>query len=122
MQLEGSVIFVKDLERMAAFYGGMLGLQPIEETRTNLWIQFNTGMSTLSLHAIPPEIASGIEISSPARIRELNPIKLVFATDNVESERRRLEQSGVRVILRPWGNCDVVDPEGNVFQIRAHGE
>lgn len=117
MQLQGAVLFVKDLARMAGFYEQMLGLKSIDDTRTESWIQFEAGQSILSLHAIPAEIASGIEIASPPKARESSPTKLVFVVEDVESESRRLKALGVPILLRPWGNCDALDPEGNVFQI-----
>ena len=36
---------------------------------------------------------------------------------DVAAERRRLEALGVRLLVRPWGACDVVDPEGNVIRL-----
>jgi len=39
----------------------------------------------------------------------------VFTVPDVEHARTRLETLGVRVVVRPWGGCDVVDPEGNIF-------
>jgi hypothetical protein len=70
------------------------------------------------LHAIPPEIAADqIEILSPPRQRDNNPVKLMFEVEDVVSERKRLEALGVTILERPWGSCDGIDPEGNVFQI-----
>ena len=71
-----------------------------------------------ALHAIPPEIASDIEITSPPRVRGQNPVKLIFEVDDVEAERARLELLGTKMVERPWGAWDGVDPEGNVFGIR----
>jgi len=115
MVLNGGVIFVKDLARMAAFYGDVLGLKPIESAQS--WVQFEAGGSTLGLHAIPKPVADQIEISSPPVARERNPVKLVFAVESLEVERERLGQLGVTLLERPWGNIDAVDPEGNVFQL-----
>jgi len=119
MQLQRAMIFVKDLNRMAAFYGDTLGLKSVDETRTDSWVEFDAGNAILALHAIPSDLADGIEISSPPRVREKNPTKLVFAVEDVQSERAWLEALGVTIVLRPWGTCDGVDPEGNVFQIAA---
>jgi catechol 2,3-dioxygenase-like lactoylglutathione lyase family enzyme len=119
MRLKCAMIFVKDLDRMAEFYGQTLGLKPRAETRTDAWVEFDAGNATLALHAIPPHLADRIEISSPPQVREKNPTKIVFAVEDVQSERARLEALGVTMVLRPWGTCDGVDPEGNVFQIAA---
>jgi catechol 2,3-dioxygenase-like lactoylglutathione lyase family enzyme len=117
MRLSHAMIYVKDLPRMVAFYTGTLGLKPIEETRLDNWVEFETGGARFSLHAIPAQIAAGIEISSPPKPRETSPVKLFFEVDDVAAERRKLEALGVQIIERPWGGCDGVDPEGNIFEI-----
>ena len=111
------MIYVKDLDRMAAFYGNTLGLKPIEETRMENWVEFEAGTTKFALHAIPSEIAGQIEISSPPRPRAGNPVKLSFEVDDVASERQRLESLGVPIVERPWGSYDGIDPEGNIFGI-----
>ena len=111
------MIYVKDLDRMAAFYERTLGLKLIQETRLDNWVEFETGNAKFSLHAIPSHIADQIEISSPPRPREQNPIKLSFEVDDAAAERVRLDSLGVTVLQRPWGSYDGVDPEGNVFGI-----
>ena len=72
MRLGLVLIYVKDLDRMAAFYGEILGLQAIESTRTESWVEFEAGGIRFGLHAIPAAIAEGIEIASPPRAREDN--------------------------------------------------
>jgi catechol 2,3-dioxygenase-like lactoylglutathione lyase family enzyme len=116
MRLRRAMIFVKNLDRMAAFYGDTLGLNPIPETRTASWVEFDAG---IALHAVPAELGDRIEISTPARLREENPIKLIFEAADVASERARLETLGIAMTPRPWGACDGADPEGNIFQICA---
>jgi len=111
------MIYVKDLPRMAEFYGDTLGLKPIEETRTDTWVEFEAGSFRFALHAIPPQIADQIEILSPPMPREKNPVKLSFEVDDIASERQRLEALGVSIVQRPWGACDGIDAEGNVFGI-----
>jgi len=107
---------------MAEFYGQTLGLKPISATRTTEWVEFEAGNSTLALHAIPKEIADQIEISSPPSPREKTPVKLVFEVEDVERERTRLVALGITILVRPWGSCDGVDPEGNVFHVRSRRE
>jgi len=121
MRLKRAMIYVKDLDRMAAFYGAVLGLEPIAETRTDCWLEFEAAGFRMALHAIPAQIANQIEISCPPRPREDNPVKLCFEVDDVTSERVRLESLGVNVVQRPWGACDGIDPEGNVFGLYSAG-
>lgn len=119
------MLYVKDLERMRRFYGEMLGVPPINQEWTDVWAAFDTGGARFALHAIPAEIARGIDIASPPPPREKAPVKLIFEVKDVESERVRLESLGIQILRRPWQKpgeaCDAVDPEGNVFQICSHG-
>jgi extradiol dioxygenase family protein len=119
MRLSAAMVYVKDLPRMRAFYGEMLGVKPINETWTDSWTEFDAGGVRFALHAIPAEIASQIEITSPPRARGQNPVKLIFEVEDVEAERARLELLGVTMVQRPWGAWDGIDPEGNVFGIRS---
>ena len=121
MRLNRAMIYVKDVNRMAAFYGHTLGLKPIEETRMENWVEFEAGAIKFALHAIPSEIADRIEISAPPRPREKNPVKLSFEVDDAVSERQRLESLGVPIVQRRWGAYDGIDPEGNIFGIYSAG-
>ena len=104
---------------MAAFYSEILGLTPMEETRSDVWVEFDTGSTRLALHAIPAAIADRIEISDPPKAREDNPVKLNFEVEDVAAECVRLEALGVTIVHRAWGGYDGIDPEGNVFGIWA---
>jgi len=115
------MIYVKDIDCMAAFYGNTLGLKPIEETRTENWVEFEAGDIKFALHAVPSEIADQIEISSPAQPRENSPVKLSFEVDDVALECQRLGSLGVPIVQRPWGSYDGIDPEGNIFTICSEG-
>src|SRR5207244_3521927 len=118
MELGRAIIFAKDMAVMRAFYGEALGLAPIAETSTPDWAEFAAGGMSLALHAIPREVAQAIVVSSPSRARDDVPVKLVFWVDDVRAEHARLLARGVSMREpQPWGACDGVDPEGNVFQI-----
>ena len=119
MRMAGAMVYVKDLPRMRAFYSEMLGVKPSNETWTDSWTEFVSDGVRFALHAIPDDIASQIEITSPPRARGQNPVKLIFEVDDVEAERARLEQLGATMVQRPWGAWDGIDPEGNVFGLRS---
>lgn len=112
------MIFVKDIERMTAFYRDGIGLRVLPEKAREGWVEFAAGSSSLALHAIPREIADGIEITDPPRQRSDTPIKLVFETPELEAARAQLSAHGA-VMHQPRNSrsCDGVDPEGNVFTI-----
>jgi len=115
--LDGAMLFVKDLEGMTAFYRDVLGLQPVEETRLDNWVEFRSNGVRFSLHAIPTAIAAGIHVDSPPRPREQGSTKLTFAVRDVDSTLKKIEQMGLPLLHRPWGGTDAVDPEGNVFAL-----
>jgi extradiol dioxygenase family protein len=113
------MIYVKDLPRMRAFYSDLLGIKPTNDAWTESWTEFDTRGVTFALHAIPEDIANQIEITSPPRVRGQNPVKVIFEVEDLQAELARLEGLGVMLIERPWGSWDGVDPEGNVFGLRA---
>jgi len=118
MELRSAMIFVKDIDRMTAFYRDGLGLRVLPDATREGWVEFQAGNSSLALHAIPPDIASRIEITDPPRPRSNTPIKLVFETPDLEAARAHLASHGaVMHEPRNSGSCDGVDPEGNVFNI-----
>jgi len=123
MRLKSAMIYVRDLPRMRAFYGQMLGAAPVNTEWTDRYALFEAGGADFALHAIPGESADRAETASPPRPRETSPVKLTFAVDDARVERARLEAMGVTIIQRPWQKpdeaCDGVDPEGNIFQIIA---
>jgi catechol 2,3-dioxygenase-like lactoylglutathione lyase family enzyme len=113
MRLATAMIFVKDFERMLAFYRDGLGLAVKE--RQDGWAALDGGVS---LHAIPEKYAADIVIASPPVAREDTPIKLIFEAHDVVAARAKLAEHGA-VMMEPRrnGSCDGLDPEGNVFQI-----
>ena len=108
---------------MRKFYEEMLGTPPMKNESTDTWALFDVGGARFALHAIPPAYARDIQISSPPKAREADPVKLIFAVDDVPAERNRLETMGITMLQRPWQKpteaCEGVDPEGNIFQISA---
>lgn len=120
MKLRTAIVFVKDMKKMTAFYRDGLGLRFLAERSSPGWAEFDAGGAHLALHAIPPEVAAGIEVSEPPAPRGETPIKLVFQADDVEAARTRLTSHGaVLGETRAWGACDGLDPEGNVFQLTS---
>jgi catechol 2,3-dioxygenase-like lactoylglutathione lyase family enzyme len=121
MRLDQVMIFVKDLDRMTAFYRDIVGFRPNGATRLKDWVEFETGGAGFALHAIPPRTSESIDIASPPAPREDQPCKLIVAVDDVDAELARLEGQGVPILRRPWGGWDFVDPEGNVLGVRSAG-
>ena len=118
MNLGGAMIFAKDMQRMIAFYRDGIGLRLLTDKSKDGWAEFDAGVGSLILHGIPIDIATNIQITTPPKARESTPIKLIFRAIDVDQARLHLKQQGAEMFEpRPWGACDGLDPEGNVFQI-----
>lgn len=104
---------------MADFYGRTFGLRLIPETRADDWAEFQAGGTIFALHAIPAHIVKEIESASPPTPPEQSRVKFCFEVEDVATERARLTAAGVTFLESPWGYCDGIDPEGNVFQLFA---
>ena len=120
MALQGAMLFVKDLERMTAFYNEVLGLTVVAETRLPDWVEFRSNGSRFSLHAIPPEIAANINIDAPPSPRERSVTKLTFQVADVNATLSKIEAMGLPLLRRPWGEVEATDPEGNVFALTTN--
>ena len=117
MALHGAMLFVKDFERMTAFYADVLGMKAVAETRLDNWVEFESSGARFSLHAIPPAIAAGMSIASPPLPREQSAAKLTFDVADVDGTLARIEAMGLPLLRRPWGEVEAMDPEGNVFAL-----
>lgn len=112
MKFAGAMIFVRDLGAMERFYRDVVELVPVAATRQPDWVEFG-GEARFSLHQIPPHILAGLPPLS-GEPRESGSTKLSFSVADLAVEVARLRSVGVRVIERPWGGFDFVDPEGNI--------
>ena len=116
MRLKLALLYVKDLEVMTRFYENVLGAAVTERSPGYVVLD-----AQLALHAIPPQYAADIAIAVPPVAREEAATKLVFVTDDVGAACVRVEALGGIALPERWpGARDVLDPEGNVFQLTAH--
>ena len=122
MQIVGiaNILFVKDFDRMTAFYEEHLGLEA-EPSAFDGWRRYPVGSGSFALHAIPSPYADSISIDDPPTVREGTPVKPIFFVADVAAAREELTSRGVRRANADAGLSDelddFVDPEGNVFQI-----
>ena len=115
MRLDGAMLFVVDLAAMEAFYRDVVGFTPIEDTRLEDWVEFDTGATRFALHRIPVHL--GVQPSPEPRATA--GCKLILAVDDLAAARGRLSAAGATILERPWGGWDFADPEGNVIGVRA---
>jgi predicted enzyme related to lactoylglutathione lyase len=119
----GAVLYAKDLDTVAAFYSGVVGLE-VRRTH-NDHIVLESQVFQLVVLRIPKHIANSITIQNPPVRRENTPIKLVFFVESLANARVAAGPLGgaLNAEEQEWRFegykvCDGCDPEGNVFQLR----
>lgn len=123
--IAGAVLYAKDVDRVAAFYAAVLGMQPSD--RDEKHVVFDSRGFQLVVLRIPDEIASTIEIALPPVRRSEAAIKLVFFVPSIPAVREAAASCGgaLNAADQEWSFngitvCDGLDPEGNVVQFREH--
>jgi len=106
MKLARIILFTPQIDRMAKFYGEVLGLKQI--TQEEGWREFDAGSARIALHSGP---------SSPGR----KGPKIVFYANDVAALREMLVARGAHFgKVRdgdPFCLCDGKDPDGNPIQL-----
>jgi catechol 2,3-dioxygenase-like lactoylglutathione lyase family enzyme len=123
----GAVVYAAELNRMVAFYEGVLGL--VLEQAGDGFAMLGCGDTVVTLVQIPPHIAATFEIADPPERREDTPIKLSFVVPSIAAAREAAAALGgvVDGVDSEWDFgpvrvCDGHDPEGNVIQVRQRAE
>jgi catechol 2,3-dioxygenase-like lactoylglutathione lyase family enzyme len=113
------ILYVQDVDRLAAFYQHAFGLRVVEEIKGE-WSVLEAGPCQLALH----RVGKAYRVDDPASWEVESNAKLVLTVDRPLPElRAELIGKGV-----PMGQiksypgltgplCDGRDPEGNVFQL-----
>jgi predicted enzyme related to lactoylglutathione lyase len=119
------VIFAVNVKALASFYEAVLGLSPSPKPGdTKKDIRLGGKGIELLIHSIPPKIAKTIVVKSPPSARDIAAMKPVF---DVKSLSKAEEQVTLRggVVTKTTFTLDgltrreVLDPEGNVIQLRS---
>ena len=120
-----AVLFVKDLQKVAAFYSDALGMKC--SFSDNEHSVLNCYEFTLIVHQIPKEIADGITIDAPPKRRIQTAVRLDYPVHNVADSRRQARLLGGDIDDAPqdWAEPDAnfffgYDPEGNQFGVSEH--
>jgi Glyoxalase-like domain len=116
------VVFSINVRRLAAFYETVLGARSVHEPTGD--IRLLSDRDEVLVHSIPKRIAKDIEISSPPAPRENSPLKPIFDVDSLEGALTGVEATGGVVTSRTFSldgltRHDVLDPDGNVIQLRC---
>jgi predicted enzyme related to lactoylglutathione lyase len=115
------VVFSKDVERCATFYENVLGLLPRREGGDIRL--FGDGEEVL-VHSIPEARANKIEIDDPPSPREYSALKPIFDVASLSRALDQVKSSGGVVTSQTFTHeglirHDVLDPEGNIIQVRS---
>jgi predicted enzyme related to lactoylglutathione lyase len=120
-----AVLFVKDLQKVTAFYSAVLGLKPIHSDADHSVL--NCRGFELVVHQIPKHIADEITIAQPPERRVWGAIRLDYPVRNIEESRRVAQSFGGDVDGAPpeWADRSAnfflaYDPEGNQIGISQH--
>src|SRR5262245_4766308 len=124
MSTVSAVLFAKDLQRVAAFYTGALGMTCLVSDSDH-WRLDCRGFE-LIVHQIPKSIAEGIVIEQPPKRRVWGTIRIDYPVTNLAEARKKARALGGGIDDAPaWGDASTnfflaYDPEGNQLGISEH--
>jgi hypothetical protein len=119
------VIFAVNVKAIADFYQSVAGFsadpRPGDSKKD---IRLGKGVEELLIHSIPARIAKTIVLESPPVAREESAMKPIFDVDSLSSALEQVTPRGGLVTERTFTldgltRHDIVDPEGNIVQLRA---
>ena len=119
------VIFAVNVKTLASFYEAVLVLSPAPQSGdTKKDIRLGGKGVELLIHSIPPRISKTIVLKSPPAPRDIAAIKPVFDVKSLSKAEEQVDLLGgvvtkVTFTLNGMTRRDVVDPEGNVIQLRS---
>ena len=121
-RMSSLVVFSVDVRRLAVFYEAVLGTKPNHEPSGD--IRLLGDRQEVLVHSVPAKIAKTIEVRTPPEPREGSAIKPVFDVESLEAALEQVKAKGGVVTGRAFSidgltRHDVIDPDGNVIQLRS---
>jgi predicted enzyme related to lactoylglutathione lyase len=119
------VIFAVNVKAVADFYEAVLGLpllpKPGDSKRD---LRLGNDREEILIHSIPPQISQTIVLESPPIPREESAMKPIFDVKELSTALEQVSLKGGVVTERTFTldgliRHDVVDPEGNIVQLRS---
>jgi catechol 2,3-dioxygenase-like lactoylglutathione lyase family enzyme len=122
LAMSSLVVFSINVRRLAAFYETVLGARPIDESTGD--VRLINERDEVLIHSIPKKISKDIKITSPPAPRENSALKPVFDVVSLERALESVEATGGVVTSRGFSfdgmtRRDVLDPDGNIIQLRC---
>lgn len=119
------MIFAVGVKKVAAFYQAVLGVSPCPNPGDNKKdLRLCKEGQEILIHSIPNQIAKTISIQSPPIPREDSAMKPVFDVESLTESLAQVPIKGgvvtkMTFTLDGITRQDVLDPEGNVIQLRS---
>ena len=119
------VIFAVNVKAAADFYKAVLGLSAAPNPGDSKKdVRLANDVQELLIHSIPPKISKTFVLESPPKPREYSAMKPVFDVDSLSQALEQVPLRGGIVTERTFTldgltRWDVVDPEGNIVQLRS---
>lgn len=119
-QIDYTVIFARDMPRMQAFYGDIMGF-PVLRRLGDGWVEFSVGSNRLAL------TVHGLIFNDEPPAKGALSMQMAFRVPPAEVEKcaTTLEAKGVELAApvtdQAWGHRTIFfrDPDGNVIEIYA---
>jgi predicted enzyme related to lactoylglutathione lyase len=116
------VVFSPNVDRMSEFYRSVLGVTSIERTSGDVRL-FREGDEVL-IHSVSQHVAEKMKVNVPPEPRESAAIKPIFDVESLELALEAVEANGGvtthhTFTLNGLVRRDVLDPDGNVIQLRC---
>ena len=119
------VIFAVNVNKVAAFYQSVIGVSPCPSPGDNQKdVRLCKANEEILIHSIPEHIAKTITVQSPPSPREDSAMKPIFDVYSLAESLKQVSLqgglvTGMAFTLDGLTRHDVLDPEGNVIQLRS---
>ena len=119
-------LLVRNMGKTFRFYRDVLGLTPKLGGEGDVYVEFETGATTLALfpRSFMAPVVSGQD--KPVAPEGQDPVALIFAVDDVDQSYRELMGKGVAFVTQPedrpeWGlrTAHFRDPDGALIELFA---